>query len=110
MVFPFKEKGFPRKSLCFLCGCASAVLAKISSLLYREFFQQVVSEYRFDWEQWPEKKERRQELRSLTAQTLAIGRCKLKIICMGRNYIFLFWGVNQIVWKKKNGVFLIDRC
>ena len=40
MIFPFKEKGFPRKSLCFLCGCASAVLAKISSLLYREFFQQ----------------------------------------------------------------------
>ena len=40
MVFPFKEKGFPRKSLCFLCGCASSVLAKISSLLYREFFQQ----------------------------------------------------------------------
>ena len=42
MVFPFKEKGFPRKSLCFLCGCASVMLAKISSLLYREFFQQFV--------------------------------------------------------------------
>ena len=40
MIFPFKEKGFPRKSLCFLCGCAFAVVAKISSLLYREFFQQ----------------------------------------------------------------------
>ena len=32
VIFPFKEKEFPRKSLCFLCGCASAVLAKISSL------------------------------------------------------------------------------
>ena len=42
MVFSFKEKGFSRKSLCFLCGCASAVLAKISSLLYREFFQHYV--------------------------------------------------------------------
>ena len=39
VVFPFKDKGFPRKSLYFLCGCASAMLAKISSLLYREFFQ-----------------------------------------------------------------------
>ena len=39
VIFPFKEKGFLRKFLCFLCGCASAVLAKISSPLYREFFQ-----------------------------------------------------------------------
>ena len=28
----------------------------------------------------------------------------------GRNYIFLFWEGNQIIWKKKNGVFLIDKC
>ena len=52
----------------------------------------MVSERRFNWEQWPKKKGRHQELRSLTAQTLAIGRCKSNIIYMERNYIFLFWG------------------
>ena len=93
-----------------LCGFASAVLAKIYSYIEIFFSQQVVSERRFDWEQWPEKKERRQESKSLMAQTLAIGRCRLEIICMGRNYIFLFREGNQMVWKKKNGVFLIDRC
>ena len=38
MVFPFKEKGFLRKFLCFFCDCAFAVLAKIYLQLYREFF------------------------------------------------------------------------
>ena len=52
----------------------------------------MVSERRFDWEQWLEKKERHQVLRMLTLQTLAIGKCRSKITCMGRNYTFLFWG------------------
>ena len=52
----------------------------------------MVSKRRFDWEQWLEKKERHQELRRLTLQTLAIGKCRSKIICMGKNYIFLFLG------------------
>ena len=110
MIFPFKEKGFPRKSLYSCVIVLPLYLLKFIHCYIENFSQQVVSECRFDWEQWLEKKERRHELRSLMAQTLAIGRCRSKIICMGRNYIFLFWEGNQIVWKKKNGVFLIDRC
>ena len=110
MVFPFKEKRFSRKYLCSCVIVLSLCLLKFIHCYIENFSQQVVSECRFDWEQWLEKKERCDELRSLTAQTLAIGRCRSKIICMGRNYIFLFCEGNQIVWKKKNGVFLIDRC
>ena len=110
MVFSFKVKGFPHKSLCSCVIVFPLHLLKFIHCYIEKFSQQVVSECRFDWEQWSEKKERRQELRSLTAQTLAIGRCRSKIICMGRNYIFLFWEGNRIVWKKKNEVFLIDKC
>jgi hypothetical protein len=43
------------------------------------------------------------------ALTLGIGRYRLKIISMGRNYTYLFWGRNLIRWKMQNGLFLIDR-
>ena len=109
MVFPFKDKGFTSKSLCYCVVVLPLCLLKFIHS-YIEFFPTSDIRDRFDWEQWPEKKQRRQESRSLTPQTLAIGRCRSKIICMGRNYIFLFWEGNQIIWKKKNRVFLIDRC
>ena len=32
-----------------------------------------------------------------------------KIISTIRNCVYLFWGRNLILWKMKNGIFLIDR-
>ena len=55
----------------------------------------MVSELRLEWKQWPEKKARVQELRNLMEQTLCIGGCRLKIIFMGRNCIYLVWGRNM---------------
>jgi hypothetical protein len=42
------------------------------------------------------------------AQTLGIGRCRLKIISMGKNYIYHFWGRNLIRWKDAEWA-LLDR-
>jgi hypothetical protein len=42
-------------------------------------------------------------------QILDIEKCKSKTIYMGRNFIFLCWGANQRICKKKNEYFLINK-
>ena len=49
------------------------------------------------------------ELKNLMGHIFDIGKCKSKTIYMGRNFIFLYWGANQRICKKKNGYFLIDK-
>ncbi|RVW21719.1 Retrovirus-related Pol polyprotein from transposon TNT 1-94 [Vitis vinifera] len=57
---------------------------------------QLVSEPRvkFEWEQWQRKQEKASEIEKLMAQALCIGGCRLKIISMRENCIYLFLGQN----------------
>ena len=79
--FPSRKKGFPCKFCVLVCDCYFRLLILLIILFGT---QQVVSELRLKWKQWPKKKARLQELKILMEQTLGIRGCRLKIISMGK--------------------------